>query len=80
MGKMEQNTWNVKTSFNTRTVLRVTLIRNYNDQENMIPAFAKMFRIKSTLCGNKIVHAHRTFYQQIRALKYVRDGRSKKIQ
>ena len=29
---------------NTRTVLRITLIRNYNDQTDMIPAFAKMFR------------------------------------
>jgi len=28
----------------TRTVLRITLIRNYNDQKEMIPAFAKMFR------------------------------------
>ncbi len=29
---------------NTRTVLRVTLIRDYNDQDQMIPAFAKMFK------------------------------------
>ncbi|ABX13425.1 4-demethylwyosine synthase TYW1 [Nitrosopumilus maritimus] len=29
---------------NTRTVLRITLIRNYNDQKSMIPAFAKMFK------------------------------------
>jgi len=28
----------------TRTVLRVTLIRDYNDKEEMIPAFAEMFR------------------------------------
>jgi tRNA wybutosine-synthesizing protein 1 len=28
----------------TRTVLRITLIRNYNDQKEMIPAFADMFR------------------------------------
>jgi len=27
---------------NTRTVLRITLIRNYNDQNEMIPAFAEM--------------------------------------
>ena len=27
----------------TRTVLRITLIRNYNDQQEMIPAFASMF-------------------------------------
>ena len=27
----------------TRTVLRITLIRDYNDQEEMIPAFASMF-------------------------------------
>ena len=29
---------------NTRTVLRITLIRGYNDQEESIPAFAEMFR------------------------------------
>ncbi|MCV0373834.1 MAG: 4-demethylwyosine synthase TYW1 [Nitrosarchaeum sp.] len=28
---------------NTRTVLRITLIRDYNDQKDMIPAFAAMF-------------------------------------
>ena len=28
----------------TRTVLRITLIRNYNDQKEMLPAFADMFR------------------------------------
>jgi len=28
----------------TRTVLRITLIRNYNDQMEMIPAFASMFK------------------------------------
>jgi len=28
----------------TRTVLRITLIRNYNDQEEMIPVFASMLR------------------------------------
>jgi len=32
---------------NTRTVLRVTLIRNYNDNKEMIPKFAKMFRESS---------------------------------
>ncbi|KFM15129.1 Cyclic pyranopterin monophosphate synthase protein [Marine Group I thaumarchaeote SCGC AAA799-D11] len=31
----------------TRTVLRITLIRGYNDQTDMIPAFAKMFRESS---------------------------------
>jgi len=31
-------------NLDTRTVLRITLIRNYNDQKEMIPAFAKMFR------------------------------------
>ena len=31
-------------NLNTRTVLRITLIRNYNDQKEMIPAFAEMFR------------------------------------
>lgn len=31
----------------TRTVLRVTLIRNYNDNKEMIPKFAKMFRESS---------------------------------
>ena len=29
---------------NTRTVLRITLIRDYNDQKDSIPAFAEMFR------------------------------------
>ena len=29
---------------NTRTVLRITLIRNYNDQKEMIPAFASMLK------------------------------------
>ena len=28
----------------TRTVLRVTLIKDYNDQKEMIPTFAKMFK------------------------------------
>jgi len=28
----------------TRTVLRITLIKNYNDQKEMIPVFAKMFK------------------------------------
>ncbi|MFB5610158.1 MAG: radical SAM protein, partial [Nitrosarchaeum sp.] len=28
----------------TRTVLRITLIRNYNDQKEMIPAFASMLK------------------------------------
>jgi len=31
-------------NLDTRTVLRITLIRDYNDQEEMIPAFADMFR------------------------------------
>ena len=31
----------------TRTVLRITLIRDYNDSEEMIPAFAKMFEKSS---------------------------------
>jgi tRNA wybutosine-synthesizing protein 1 len=31
-------------NLDTRTVLRITLIRNYNDQKEMIPAFAEMFR------------------------------------
>lgn len=31
-------------TLNTRTVLRITLIRNYNDTEKMIPAFASMFK------------------------------------
>jgi tRNA wybutosine-synthesizing protein 1 len=29
---------------NTRTVLRITLIKDYNDQKESIPAFAEMFR------------------------------------
>ncbi|MHA7734300.1 4-demethylwyosine synthase TYW1 [Nitrosopumilus sp. S6] len=32
---------------NTRTVLRITLIRGYNDRIDMIPAFAKMFKESS---------------------------------
>ena len=28
----------------TRTILRITLIRNYNDNKEMIPAFVEMFR------------------------------------
>ena len=31
-------------TLDTRTVLRITLIRNYNDQKEMIPAFAEMFK------------------------------------
>ncbi len=31
-------------NLNTRTVLRITLIRNYNDKEEMISAFAKMLK------------------------------------
>ncbi len=31
----------------TRTVLRITLIKDYNDQKEMIPAFAKMFKKSS---------------------------------
>jgi len=31
-------------NLDTRTVLRITLIRDYNDQKEMIPAFADMFR------------------------------------
>lgn len=34
-------------TLNTRTVLRVTLIRNYNDAGEMIPAFASMFKESS---------------------------------
>ena len=37
-------TLNMLKDLDTRTVLRITLIRNYNDQKEMIPAFAKMFR------------------------------------
>ena len=33
---------------NTRTVLRITLIRNYNDQKEMIPAFASMVKQASS--------------------------------
>ena len=39
--------WNTSlgmlSKLNTRTVLRITLIRNHNTDEKMIPAFAKMF-------------------------------------
>ena len=31
----------------TRTVLRITLIRDYNDLEDMIPAFSKMLKDSS---------------------------------
>jgi len=34
-------------SLDTRTVLRITLIRNYNDKEEMIPAFSKMIKESS---------------------------------
>ena len=37
-------TLNMLKDLDTRTVLRITLIRNYNDQKAMIPAFAEMFR------------------------------------
>ena len=40
------NRWNTTlkmlSKLNTRTVLRMTLIRNYNDNHDMIPTFAKM--------------------------------------
>ena len=36
-------TLNMLRDLDTRTVLRITLIRDYNDQEEMIPAFASMF-------------------------------------
>jgi tRNA wybutosine-synthesizing protein 1 len=32
---------------NTRTVLRITLIRNYNTDDKMIPAFASMLKMAS---------------------------------
>ena len=35
-------TLNMLSKLDTRTVLRVTLIRNYNDSADMVPAFAKM--------------------------------------
>lgn len=37
-------TLNMLKKLDTRTVLRITLIRNYNDKKEMIPAFAEMFR------------------------------------
>jgi len=40
-------TLNMLKDLKTRTVLRVTLIRDYNDQKNMIPAYAKMFEESS---------------------------------
>ena len=49
---------------NTRTVLRITLIRNYNDQREYDSCFCQnVQRSKSTLYRNKIIHAHWTFYQ-----------------
>ena len=40
-------TLNMLKNLDTRTVLRITLIRNYNDKKEMIPAFAEMFRMAS---------------------------------
>jgi tRNA wybutosine-synthesizing protein 1 len=43
--------WNTSlrmlSKLNTRTVLRITLIRNYNDGDEMIPAFASMLKNSS---------------------------------
>jgi tRNA wybutosine-synthesizing protein 1 len=36
-------TLNMLKDLDTRTVLRITLIREYNDQKEMVPAFASMF-------------------------------------
>ena len=40
-------TLNMLKNLDTRTVLRITLIRNYNDNPEMIPAFAKLFDLSS---------------------------------
>ena len=40
-------TLNMLKHLDTRTVLRVTLIRDYNDMKEMIPVFAEMFRESS---------------------------------
>ena len=37
-------TLNMLKDLKTRTVLRITLIRDHNDQEESVPAFAEMFR------------------------------------
>ena len=39
---------NMLQKLDTRTVIRITLIRNYNDSDEMIPAFAKMLRQANT--------------------------------
>ena len=49
---------------NTRTVLRITLIRNYNDQKEYDSSICRnVQRSKSTFCRNKILHAYWKFYQ-----------------
>lgn len=40
-------TLNMLKTLQTRTVLRITLIRNYNDTKEMIPAFSEMLRESS---------------------------------
>ncbi len=39
---------NMLSKLDTRTVLRITLIRNYNDSDEIIPAFAKMVKRANT--------------------------------
>ena len=65
-------------NLNTRTVLRITLIRDYNNQNEMIPAFAEMFRkasphfieIKSYMhigrSTNRLEHANMLEMEEIR--------------
>jgi tRNA wybutosine-synthesizing protein 1 len=65
-------------SLDTRTVLRITLIRDYNDHKESIPAFAKMFReasphfieIKSYMhigrSTNRLEHENMLEMQEIR--------------
>lgn len=65
-------------NLNTRTVLRITLIRDYNDQKESIPAFAEMFRkssphfieIKSYMhigrSTNRLEHANMLEMEEVR--------------
>ena len=71
-------TLNMLKELDTRTVLRITLIRNYNDKKEMIPAFAEMFRrasphfieIKSYMhigrSTNRLEHSNMLEMQEVR--------------
>ena len=71
-------TLNMLKNLNTRIVLRITLIRDYNTQNEMIPAFAEMFRkasphfieIKSYMhigrSTNRLEHANMLEMEEVR--------------